>query len=420
MNSFFEIIHRDPGTRARTGVITTPHGAVETPSYVIVGTDAAVRCLEPEDIPETKMQMIIANTYHLWRQWGDEGLAEFPGLHKEMGWQGTIMTDSGGFQVFSLGAAREHRTGKFAKDETNDFRGGASMVRVTDSGVYFEDAGKELYLDAELSMRIQEQLGADIIFAFDEPSSPHHDYEYTKKTVARTHAWAERSLASRNPTQFIYGIVQGGAFEDLRCLSAQVIGALPFDGLAIGGSFGSSFGSTAAESMRELQWTVPLLPEERPRHLLGMGKIEDLFYGIEQGIDTFDCVIPTREARHGALWTNTGRFDVSREKNMNDGPIEEGCGCLACSGEAAISRRELRDLFRQKDARGGLPDGAGHWQADLPAITFGSGRWQAGRLATIHNVYFFNHLMEEIRNALREGRFSEYKRLYLQKFRAVL
>lgn len=405
MSNFFQITTRDQKTRARTGVIKTPHGTVETPSYVIVGTDAAVRCLEPEDIPQTKTQMIIANTYHLWRQWEQIGLTEFPGLHKEMGWQGTIMTDSGGFQVFSLGAAREHRTGKVKSGEASDFRDGESMVRITDSGVYFEDAGEELYLDAELSMRIQEQLGADIIFAFDEPSSPHHDYDYTKKTVERTHAWAERSLEAKTSGQFLYGIVQGGAFEDLRRESAKVISALPFDGLSIGGSFGSSFGSTTNDSMRELEWTVPLLPEEKPRHLLGMGKIEDLLYGVEAGIDTFDCVIPTREARHGAVWTSEGRLDITKGKYATDGgSIDETCNCPVCS--TSKFTEEVGELGAEKTTRAAL------------CALFKEKNHEAGRLATIHNIFFFNNFMEEVRNAINEGHFSEFKKMYLEKIRA--
>ena len=394
MNEVFQILLRDEKTRARLGRIKTRHGDIQTPSYVVVGTDAVVRCLEPEDIPGTKTQAIIANTYHLWRELGDEGLNTYPGLHEVFGWQGPIMTDSGGFQVFSLGSGREHASGKVGKTGGDNFKKGESIVQVSESGVTFREGKEELYLDAELSMRIQEQLGADIIFAFDEPSSPHHDYDYTKAAMERTHRWATRSLDSRTSKQLIYGIVQGGSFEDLRRESAHIIGGMPFDGLALGGAFGSSFGSTTEATKSELEWTVPLLPEDKPRHLLGMGKIEDLFYGVENGIDTFDCVIPTREARHGGLWTKNGRFDICRGKNVSDGPIEEGCGCAAClpaeGGEEGISRRELHHLFKAKDLK-------------------------AGRFATIHNVYFFNDLMEEIRNALQEGRFLLFKKEYLKR-----
>ncbi|MEK7193432.1 MAG: tRNA guanosine(34) transglycosylase Tgt [Patescibacteria group bacterium] len=395
----FEIITKDG--EARLGRLSTPHGVVETPSYVVVGTDAHVRCLEPADIPETKTQMIISNTYHLWRDLGEEGLATYPGLHAEMGWEGPIMTDSGGFQVFSMGYGREFGVGKVIPREAPKSmlsvgspieaseRSRENLVRVTDSGVYFMEGGEEFYLDPELSMRIQEQLGADIIFAFDEPSSPLHDYAYTKKAMERTHAWALRSLEAKTSSQLIYGIVQGGLFEDLRLESARFINALPFDGFAIGGAFGSSFGSGKGDTFEALRWVTPLLPEGKPRHLLGIGKIEDLFAAVQLGIDTFDCVIPTREARHGSLWTAKGRFDVVRGRHQNDNsPLAEECGCSACA--EGVRKADLYALFKAKDP-------------------------QAGRFATIHNVYFFNDLMEQIRNAIREGRFLNFKNSYLSK-----
>jgi len=397
----FELVHKDTRSRARIGRITTPHGVIETPSYVIVGTDAAVRCLEPEDIPKTNTQAIIANTYHLWRSLGDEGLANFPGVHKEMQWNGPIMTDSGGFQVFSMGASREHGVGK--KPQIADRKSliadepvEKGVVRVTESGVYFDDPstssgnnnGEEVYLDAELSMKIQEQLDADIVFAFDEPSSPLHDKEYTRDAMERTHRWAVRSLEAKTSLQKIYGIVQGGTFEDLRKESAEYIGALPFDGIGIGGSFGSSFGSSTENTLKELEWTIPFLPERKPRHLLGMGKIADLFYGVEAGIDTFDCVIPTREARHKSLWTSRGRMDIGKGVHGTDGGvIAEDCGCPVCA-DLRVERRELHQMFKIKNP-------------------------EAGRLATIHNVYFFNDLMSQMRDALREGRFGEFKGEYL-------
>jgi queuine tRNA-ribosyltransferase/7-cyano-7-deazaguanine tRNA-ribosyltransferase len=401
----FEIVHKDPKSRARLGRITTPHGVIETPSYVIVGTDAAVRCLEPEDIPTTKTQAIIANTYHLWQSLGEEGLTDFPGLHAEMRWNGPILTDSGGFQVFSMGASREHGVGKRSReahdDNNNDddtknespisnTRKEKGIVRVTDSGVYFDNNGEESYLDAELSMRIQEQLDADIIFAFDEPSSPLHDKAYTRIAMERTHQWALRCLEAKTSKQHLYGIVQGGSFEDLRRESAEFIGALPFEGIGIGGSFGSSFGSTTENTMKELGWTIPFLPEHKPRHLLGMGKIEDLFYGVEAGIDTFDCVIPTREARHRSLWTSRGRFDIGKAIYAEDSrPVAPDCSCPIC-GDLRVERKELNAMFKMKN-------------------------YEAGRMATIHNVYFFNDLMEQMRGAIREGRFAEFKGEYLKR-----
>lgn len=398
----FEIRSRDAASRARTGIITTPHGIIETPSYVVVGTNAAVRCLEPEDIPATGTQAIIANAYHLWRDLGDDGLASWPGLHAVLGWNGPVMTDSGGFQVFSLGASREHRVGKKeTSPEPSEYRTGESLVRVTESGVYFKDAdflgraanismdGEEEYLDAELSVRIQEQLGADIIFAFDEPSSPHHDRAYTKEAMERTHRWALRSLEAKASRQAMYGIVQGGAFEDLRNESARVIGALPFDGFGIGGAFGSSYGSEKEDTFRELDWTIPFLPETKPRHLLGIGRIEDLFRGVEAGVDTFDCVIPTREARHGSIWTREGRFDIKKGSVAGDDrSLEDGCSCAACA--SGLSRGGLYEFFKAKS-----PD--------------------APRFATMHNIFFFNDLMRRIRESIADASFGKLKKEYLAR-----
>lgn len=391
----FTIESEDRTSRARTGRLTTAHGVVETPSYVVVGTNGAIRTLEPEDIPGTRTQLVIANTYHLWRDLGEEGLVDFQGLHAMMRWQGPIMTDSGGFQVFSLGASRTHGAGKVAAPGDQEFRSGESLVRVTDSGVYFNDPAfgeMEEYLDAELSMKIQEQLGADIIFAFDEPSSPLHDRAYTAQAMGRTHRWAERCLEAKVSDQALYGIVQGGAFEDLRRESAQVIGALPFHGFGIGGAFSNSFGDTRERTAAELAWVIPYLPKGKPRHLLGIGRVEDLFVGVEAGIDTFDCVIPTREARHGAIWTARGRYDIHKGRFADDGELlAVSCECPTCV--SGVTRRELRRLFKD-------------------------GNQDAGRFATIHNIWFFNELMEQIREAIREGRFAAFKKEYLDAFRA--
>jgi len=387
--TFFEIVKESSTSRARLGKIHTPHGIVETPSYVVVATDARIRTLEPDDIPGTKTQIAIANTYHLWRTFGDEGLAEFPGVHAAMEWSGPMMTDSGGFQVFSMGAARTHGTGKVAAAPSRgDAREDESVVRVTESGVYFMDAGEEYYLDAETSMRIQEQLGADIIFAFDEPTSPHADRAYTEQALARTHRWAERSLEAKISDQLLYGIVQGGTFRDLREQSAKFIANLPFAGFGIGGAFGSSFGDSAKNTFEEVQWVIPFLPKEKPRHLLGIGRIDDVFEAVAQGIDTFDCVIPTREARHGALWTREGRYDITKGKYAkSEEPLDPLCGCATCL--EGIVQKDLYELFKSKNER-------------------------AGRLASIHNIFFFNTLLEEIRNAIRIDRFEEFRQSYGQ------
>lgn len=389
----FEIVSTDPHSRARIGRLTTGHGVVETPAYVIVGTHAAVRCLEPEDLPHTKTQLIIANTYHLWRAFGDEGLNEFPGVHEYMQWDGPVMTDSGGFQVFSLGALREKMMRRGAALPEDGAPPGESLVRVTESGVYFNDPDEQ-YLDAELSIRIQEQIGADIIVAFDEPTSPLHDHAYTKASMERTHRWARRSLDARRSKQLLYGVVQGSHFEDLRKESATVIGGMPFDGFAIGGTYGDAYGGTKAGTRQMLDWAIPLLPDRRPRHLFGVGEIDDLLDGIEAGIDTFDCVIPTREARHGRIWRREGPYDVQRgamaEKQE---PLSPGCMCPACHAEGT-TKASLYTLFKAKDP-------------------------EAGRRATLHNVFFFNEFMEGAREAIHGGRFGEFKKESLERLRSA-
>ncbi len=377
----FKIIAKDKKSRARTGVIETPHGIVETPAYTIVGTNAAVRTLHPEDLPGTKTQLIIANTYHLWRELGDR-LDSFEGLHKKMGFNGAIMTDSGGFQVFSLGFAREHGTSKVAGIVTG--RDGINLTKITDDGVSFKDGEREIFLNPEISIGIQEKLGADIIFAFDECTSPLNDYAYNKLALARTHAWAKRCLAAQKRSdQALYGIIQGGEWRDLREESARFIGSLPFPGFGIGGSFGK-------EGMMDvLSWTLPLLPEEKPRHLLGIGRIEDVLNAVELGVDTLDCVIPTREARHGSIWTAEGRYDVKKGRYAGDKkPLEKNCACPVCA--SGRTRGEIKALFAARDL-------------------------EAGRLATIHNVWFFNELMRQIRESIKEEKFAKFKKKALSK-----
>lgn len=395
----FDISKKDSGSRARAGIIKTAHGLLETPAYVIVGTHARVRTLNPGDLKDAKIQMIIANTYHLWRDLGEEGLNDYQGLHSAMGWEGPIMTDSGGFQVFSLGFLYENnmRRGGLPSDRSNESNK-EGLVRVTEAGVYFkpslpgeEGSGsldEEMYLDAETSVKIQEQLGADIIVAFDEPTSPAHDYAYTKQAMGRTHKWAERSLEAHATGQAMYGVVQGGSFEDLRSDSAKIIGKMPFDGFAIGSTYGDAYGGTKAKTVQMVDWSVKNLPENKPRHLFGVGRIDDILSGVEAGIDTFDCVIPTREARHGRIWTERGYLDVLKSVLPDaEGPLDELCMCPACS-DPEMSRAELKRLFKNKDPR-------------------------AGRLATLHNVFFFNNFMDKLRQAIKENQFLDFKKQVL-------
>jgi queuine tRNA-ribosyltransferase/7-cyano-7-deazaguanine tRNA-ribosyltransferase len=342
------------------------------------------------------VQIVIANTYHLWRTLGEEKLKNYAGLHQVMQYNGAIMTDSGGFQVFSLGFGREHGVGKIANifpgetGETHSLRKDENMVRVTEEGVYFKEGGEDLYLDAEKSIAIQEALGADIILAFDECTSPLHDHEYTKAAMERTHRWAGRSIHARKRRgQFLYGIVQGGAFEDLRKASAKFVGSLPFDGFAVGGSLGR----TKEDMFQVIKWTTPFLPEDKPRHLLGIGAVVDVFRAVELGIDTFDCVIPTREARHGAVYTHEGRVQITKGRHKGDSSkIDRNCYCPVCEGITPVTRGLLHEFFKTKNP-------------------------EAARLATLHNVYFFNDLMMKIRWSIKEGRFTEFKKETLARLK---
>lgn len=392
----FTVLEKDIETRARRGILKTSHGEIKTPAYVIVGTHAEVRFLKPDDLQATKTQLIISNTYHLWQALG-KNLKKYPGLHKAMRWPKPIMTDSGGFQVFSLGFGREHGVGKISNifPEENKIPPVLSreknMVKITNRGAFFKINGKKYFLGPKESIKIQKLLGADIILAFDECTSPLHDYNYTKKSLLRTHKWAKICLKEFNRhkhchchnhghNQFLYGIVQGGEWRNLREKSAEFIGSLPFDGFAIGGSLGKS----RNDMLSIIDWTTPFLPEEKPRHLLGIGKIEDLLDGIERGIDTFDCVIPTREARHGAIWTKSGRYDILKSKHLTDpSPLTENCPCPTCD-QGKIKKKDLYALFKSKNP-------------------------EAARYATIHNVYFFNSLMEKIRNEIGRTPFSKIK-----------
>ncbi len=399
----FSIIKKDNGSRARVGVIKTAHGEIETPAFVMVATRGTIKTLTNEEVYRTSTQVLISNTFHLWR----EALTEIEkagGIHEQFGWTAKensgdrqerdempIMTDSGGFQVFSYGFSREHDVGKVGafSDVQNAHRARGirrregkdkNMVTITDAGVRFsvEESGQKKFvmLTPARSIEIQKIIGADMIFAFDECTSPFHDYEYVKKALERTHVWAKICReAEKRSYQKLYGVIQGGNWRDLREKSAKFINSLDFDAYGIGGSFGHD------EMRNTLDWTIPLLDERKPRHLLGIGLIRDIFDGISRGVDSFDCVIPTREARHGSIWTRVGRYDVRKAKCAIGTPLESGCECDACQ---TTTRKQLREMFK-------------------------SGDQNAGRLATIHNMFFFNRLMAGIREAIREDRFEVFK-----------
>ena len=378
---------------ARIGRIRTPHGDVDTPAFFPVGTQATVKTLTPDDLLAIGTQGILANTYHLFLRPGAELIEQLGGLHAFMGWPKPIMTDSGGYQAFSLGFALEHGVGKIAKMFPGSVQAPARparkrLARINENGVEFAshlDGSRQL-LTPEISIRVQQQLGADLILAFDECTSPLSGYDYTREAMERTHRWAIRCLdAWTAKRQGLYGIIQGGAYPDLRDQSARFIGGLPFFGLAVGGSLGRSKDDMHAV----LDWTIPLLPTEKPRHLLGIGEPTDLFECVERGIDTFDCVAPTRLARHGALYTASGRLNIRKVAFREDAtPIEEGCACYTC---LTFSRAYLRHLFVADEILG-------------------------YRLATLHNLHFILTLMSRIRESISNGTLAELKREFLGRY----
>ena len=302
----FEVIHQDLKTKARSGVIHTPHGDIETPAFVPVGTQATVKSLTPEEITDSGTDIFFVNTYHMVLRPGIEVIKKFGGLHKFMHWDKPLITDSGGFQVFSLGAKRFARKGE-------DGQGEASLVRISDDGVTFKSHwdGKEYVFTPENSMQYQNDLGADIHIAFDDCTPYPVTKKQAEKSMQRTHQWAKRSLAAHKNVA-LYGSIQGSVYEDLRKESASFITSLPFDGFAIGGV---SVGESKKEMAQVLDWVTPLLPENKPRHLLGVGEIDDIFTLVAHGIDTFDCVQPTRLARMGILFPN---IDITKKEFAED------------------------------------------------------------------------------------------------------
>ncbi len=376
----FEIIKKSSHSKARCGILHTPHGSIETPAFVTVGTNASVKALSPDDVLKTGSQIVLANAYHLLLEGRADVVEKAGGLHKFMNWQGPMMTDSGGFQVFSLGFGRDHKVGR----NTTLFPGEGSQsemrsreihapsdIKILEEGVIFRlPSGERTTLTPEKSINTQERLGADIIFAFDECTSPLSDYEYNKQAMERTHRWAGRSLkAHTQKNQALFGIIQGGEWQDLREESVKTILAMPFDGFGMGGYFGKT-----KEKMYELLNVVTgLLPEEKPRHHLGIGRPEDVPKLIEAGIDLFDCAAPTREARNGTLYKSEGNVLIQNSEFRNRfEPVSKECGCYTC---ANFTLAYLHHLFRAKEL-----------------LYY--------RLASIHNLYFTNNLVREIREKI--------------------
>lgn len=389
----FKILGKDKKSRARAGVFSTPHGKIKTPAFLPVATNAALKGLNLKNCASLPIQIFIANTYHLWQRPGDKLIKKMGGLHKFMNWDGPIATDSGGFQVFSLGSGREEGVGKvgsIAKPEISSKLKKSNLVKITEKGVKFRSFfdGSWQELTPKKSIGIQENLGADIIFAFDECTSPTHDYEYTKKSLAKTHKWAELCLkAKKRKDQALFGIVQGGTFKDLRLQSAKFISGLPFEGFGIGGSVGDP----KKDMYKILDWVVPILPDNKPRHLLGIGEVENIFEGVARGMDFFDCASPTKEARHGTLWTKGGKINIMKSAYRNDKEIiERGCKCFTCS--QGFSRAYLRHLLNAREILG-------------------------YELAILHNLYFVLDLVEKIRESILDGRFGKFKKGFLGEYK---
>lgn len=311
----FKVLKNSKKSRARLGILKTAHGQIETPAFVPVATQAVVKTLTSEETAATKSQILIANTFHLHLKPGEKIIKQGGGLHQFMNWQKPLMTDSAGFQVFSLGFGRDFGTGKILKEAAKKrakiiVGQQPKLLKITDSGVFFRSPldGKELFLGPKESIKIQESLGADIIFAFDECTSPLADEQYTQKALLKTHKWAKICLAAKKTKQALFGIVQGGKYRKLREESAKFIGSLAFDGFGIGGEFGDNKNLM----IKMINWTIAKLPPAKPRHLLGIGHLEDILPIIKSGVDSFDCTVPTHYARRGIAFVSDGKLDLKK------------------------------------------------------------------------------------------------------------
>jgi queuine tRNA-ribosyltransferase len=391
----FDITARDSSSRARAGVVQTPHGPVETPVFMPVGTRATVKSLTPDELVEHGAQIILGNTYHLYLQPGHELIHRLGGLHGFMRWNGPILTDSGGFQVFSLiygGIADEVKGRRPIHAKTMQ-----NMVKITEDAVIFKSYldGSQHVFTPERSIEIQHGLGADIIVCFDELPPFRAGYDYTAQSMERTHRWAARCLAYHRQQQeagtgaerqALFGIVHGGVFPDLRRQSAEAIGAMGFPGLCIGGSLGGN----KAQMYEVVDMTVPHLPDGLPRHLLGVGDVDDLIEGVARGIDMFDCVSPTRLGRHGSALVRDParrwRINITGAAFREDtGPLDPTCSCSTCR---TYTRAYIHYLFRAKELLG-------------------------IRLVSLHNVAFLTSLMRQVRESIIAGRFAEFRREWL-------
>ncbi len=364
----YELIHECKKTGARAGILHTPHGDIETPIFMPVGTNSTVKTLTNYHLEQTGAQIILANSYHLYLRAGTDLIKSFGGIHDWMNWHKPILTDSGGFQVFSL----------------------ANLRKITEDGVKFKDSkdGKEHYINPEISMQIQEDIGADIIMAFDECAPYPCSYEDAKKAMERTHRWLERCFkAHNNPKQALFPIVQGAFFDDLRLESAKIISSFDAVGYAIGGV---SVGEPTEMKNHIVEITAPLLPKGKPRYLMGVGTPQDLLDGISRGIDMFDCVLPTRNARHGSFFTYEGRKIIKNKEFEKDaGSLDENCDCYACKNH---SRAYIRHLYR-------------------------CGETTAQTLLSIHNTQFLIDFMKKARIAILNDEYDKFLAKYYDNFK---
>jgi queuine tRNA-ribosyltransferase len=361
----FKVLKKSRTSEARLGEIRTSHGQFETPVFMPVGTQGSVKAVSSDDMEEVGIQIILANTYHLYLRPGYRIIEKLGGLHRFMGWSGPILTDSGGFQVYSLSKLRT----------------------ISEEGVTFQSHldGSQHFIGPKEAMVIQQALGADIIMAFDECAPYPADYDYVLNAVRLTSLWAKRCIESKEMNkQALFGIVQGGMYADLRERSATELTEMHFDGFALGGL---SVGEDRNTRERVIKKTVEFLPGAKPVYLMGVGKPEDIIEAVILGVDMFDCVLPTRNARNGTLFTSKGQLAIKNARYTDDdGPIDENCDCYVCSH---YSRAYLRHLFMAKELL-------------------------AYRLNTIHNLYYYNQLMDHIRQAIREGRLADYRRNFYE------
>lgn len=397
MDFKFDITFQSSGSKARLGRLSTPHGVVETPAFIFCATKAAIKGATPHHMRQENTQIILANTYHLMLQPGAELVAQMGGLHRFMGWDGPLLTDSGGFQIFSLGhgSVAEEVKGR------RHFLRPKSLLKIDEEGATFKSYidGQKHVLTPEKSIQIQRDLGADLILVLDECTPFHVDKSYTERSMHMSHRWAERSLKEFQRgclgVQALYGITQGGVYPDLRKISGDFINSLPFFGHAVGGSLGA----TKTQMAEVVEMAIEPLDSVRPVHLLGIGGISDIFEGVQQGIDTFDCVHPTRLARHGgalvplSVWESMGEDPRGREHmNLRNArfrddsrPIDETCGCQACQ---TFSRGYLHHLLK-------------------------AGELLVMQALTVHNVHFMNRLLSHIRQAIAQECLYEEKKKWI-------